>query len=371
MIDAAAEQAWAQAQVLQALASLGPQLRATAVLARRLGWPQSRLRRVLTPMDGSDGGVALVECAELAGARGLREGWRLTMQGWALVQAADGPSGTSPGAPWVWRERWSDQGLQFPAGDEPDRVVDEAPIALLYNGHPLTVMMATPLDLEDFAVGYSLTEAIVDRAERVQVVDIVRHGEGYAVHLAVDAAGFDAARALHRSAAGSASCGLCGTAELDAALPLLQRVTRPADGSAPAVWAQLQAGLRAVQQAQSLNRLTGGAHAAGVGLADGTWLVREDIGRHSAVDKVMGAVARAGAAASILVLTSRLSYEIVRKAARVGVHTLGAMSAPSALALRHAFAVGIEVWAFVREQGGNRYRPVAADGPGLPLRPAD
>ncbi|UNK49284.1 formate dehydrogenase accessory sulfurtransferase FdhD [Lysobacter sp. S4-A87] len=228
-----------------------------------------------------------------------------------------------------------------------DRVIVEAPVALLYNGEPFVVMMATPESLPDFALGFALSEGIVASAAEFRLVDVVRHDEGVALHAAIPQARFDALQDRRRGLEGRSGCGLCGVESLQAALRPVPRVTAPTPVSA----ATIHAALAALAEQQPLNLLSGGVHAAGFAHGDGL-LVREDVGRHNALDKLVGAMAAQEpplrARDGFLVITSRASYEIVHKAATAGIALVVAISAPTDLAIRTADAAGITLAAFAR-----------------------
>ncbi|MCC7249813.1 MAG: formate dehydrogenase accessory sulfurtransferase FdhD [Lysobacter sp.] len=235
-----------------------------------------------------------------------------------------------------------------------DLVIEEAPVALLYNGLSFAVMMATPTDLEDFALGFALCEGIVEHPEEFRLVDRVNHANGIALHAAIPQARFDALAQRQRSIEGRSGCGLCGVSSLDDALRPPRRV-----GEGPRLSAnEIQAGLARLSRSQQLNALCGGAHAAGFVVGDDV-LVREDVGRHNAVDKVVGAMHRASACASrdtgFLAVTSRASYEIVQKAANAGIAVVAAISAPTALAIERARDAGITLIAFARDGRMNVY----------------
>ena len=247
------------------------------------------------------------------------------------------------------------QALRLSADDRAphaDNVIVEAPIALLYNGESFAVMMATPESLEDFALGFALSEGIVGDASEFRLVDVVRHEEGVALHAAIPQARFDALAERRRGMEGRSGCGLCGVESLQAAMRAVPRVT-----SATAVDVDaIRAALDALATQQPLNALTGGVHAAGFAHAGGL-LVREDVGRHNALDKLIGAMARGSLAsdAGFAVITSRASYEIVHKAATAGIGLVVAISAPTDLAIRTAEAAGVTLAAFARGDRLNLY----------------
>jgi formate dehydrogenase accessory protein FdhD len=227
--------------------------------------------------------------------------------------------------------------------DFEDEVIEEAPVALLYNGRSFAVMMATPTDLSDFALGFALTEGIVESPDEFRLVDCVRGEHGVALHAAIPQARFDALDARERNLTGRSGCGLCGTATLEAAIRPVRRVASRSSFGAAAV----TEGLRELSERQPLNRRCGGAHAAGFVHAGGI-LVREDVGRHNALDKLAGARATADPGDGFLVITSRASYEIVHKSAAVGIGLIAAISAPTGLAIRLADEAGITLIAFAR-----------------------
>lgn len=239
------------------------------------------------------------------------------------------------------------------AAESQESVAEETPIALLYNGLPFAVMMATPADLEDFALGFAVCEGIVADADECSLVDVVRDARGgdlhgVALHCAIPQRRHDAVIARARGLEGRSGCGLCGIADAAQAVPRLP----PTASAARFDPAQIHAGLQALAHSQPINARCGGVHAAAFVHADGA-LVREDVGRHNALDKAVGAMLRAvprpDAASGFLAITSRASYEIVRKAGHAGIAVVAAMSAPTALAIGEAEAAGVTLIAFARE----------------------
>jgi FdhD protein len=232
--------------------------------------------------------------------------------------------------------------------EQDDAVIEESPVALLYNGLPFAVMMATPVDLEDFALGFALCEGIVGNAREFALVDVVRDEAGVALHAVIPQARFDALEDRRRTLEGRSGCGLCGVAELREAVRSPPRV----GSGRPVAPDDIQAALEKVSRRQPMNARSGGVHAAGFVRGDGAW-VREDVGRHNAVDKLVGALRREAPAIDagdgLLVVTSRASYEIVRKAAFAGMPVVVAMSAPTAQAIAQAEAAGITLVAFARD----------------------
>ena len=245
-------------------------------------------------------------------------------------------------------------------------VAEEVPIAFIYNGRPHVVMMGTPADLEDFAVGFSLTEEIVATASDITRLDVVRHAQGIELQLAIPD---QAARRLEsrgRQLVGQTGCGLCGVETVAEALRPLRRVPagRPAV-TRHALW-RAEATLPELQR---WNRETGALHAAAwVTEAGAPEIVREDVGRHNALDKVIGALARAGAGRlaedGFLLVTSRASYEMVQKATVAGARLLAAVSRPTGLAVRLAEASGLTLVALLRGRTANVYaHPEGLTGP--------
>ncbi|KFN50457.1 formate dehydrogenase accessory sulfurtransferase FdhD [Arenimonas composti] len=220
----------------------------------------------------------------------------------------------------------------------------ETAVALLYNGAAFAVMMATPADLEDFAVGFSVSEGIVAAATDVAVVDVMALEAGISLQMRIPQAAHDALAGRGRNLAGRGGCGLCGTDTLEAAIRPVRRVARrslPDDRLAPQ--------FAALHAAQVLNAETGAVHAAAVLDGDGGLHVREDVGRHVAVDKAIGACLRVGAEPCALLVTSRAGYEVVHKAAQAGIGLVAAISAPTALAVRLAHEAGMALAGFARD----------------------
>lgn len=226
-------------------------------------------------------------------------------------------------------------------------IPEETPIAFTYGGSTHAVMMATPADLEDFAVGFALTEGLIDRPEDAGEVEIVASEAGVELRtwLAGDRQVAYAAR--RRSMAGPTGCGLCGIESLEAATRSLPSLDNALTISAEA----LIEGMERLPALQLINQETRAVHAAGFwSPATGALIVREDVGRHNALDKLAGALARQGLAASqgVVLMTSRISVELVQKAARIGAPILAAVSAPTALAVRSAEKCGMTLVAVMR-----------------------
>jgi FdhD protein len=228
-----------------------------------------------------------------------------------------------------------------------DLVVDEVPVALVYNGISHAVMMATPADLDDFALGFSLSEEIIVGPGQCYGIDVERTSGGMAVHVEIAGSAFMALKERRRSLAGRTGCGLCGVDSLDQVCRTLPSLP-PARGFHAA---GVRRALAAVGPEQALTKMTGAAHAAAWCGMDGTLhIVREDVGRHNALDKVIGAMARARVVpgAGFLLITSRVSFEMAQKAALAGVSALVGMSAPTLAAVDLADRAGMTLLAFAR-----------------------
>lgn len=226
----------------------------------------------------------------------------------------------------------------------PDRVAEETPVALVYNGVSRAVMMATPVDLEDFALGFTLSEGIVARADECRLLGIDHGGDGVALRMAIPEARAALLGERQRGMVGRSGCGVCGADSLASAIRPVRRVP-----AASVSLGALRAAFHDLQTGQTINRQCHGLHAAGFAHG-GRVIVREDVGRHNALDKALGARARAGLDRGFLVVTSRASFEMVHKAAEVGVSLLAAISAPTAMAIRLAERAGLTLVAFARNE---------------------
>ncbi len=240
------------------------------------------------------------------------------------------------------------------ATDDSASVAEEVPVALVYNGRSHVVVMATPLDLEDLAVGFSCTESIVGDASDIERIDVVRASHGVELQLQISAAQAERLEQRARGLVARTGCGLCGVETIAEALRVPVQVGRRLSVHSAAIW-RAAGELRA---RQVLNNETNAVHAAGWATQDGALrVVREDVGRHNALDKVLGALARSGAPAGggFIVVTSRASYEMIQKAATRGVELVAAISRPTGLAIRFAAAAGVTLVGLVRGESGNVY----------------
>jgi FdhD protein len=249
---------------------------------------------------------------------------------------------TATVAETIWRRGRATDGKRI--------IPEEAAVAFSYDGGTYAVMMATPQDLEDFALGFSLTEGIVSSAAGVTQSEIVEHSAGIELRMWLAEPQSVALGKRRRHLAGPTGCGLCGIESLDEAARPLPRV--PEGGSFSAD--EIMQALAALAPRQELNRQTRAVHAAAFWHPDcGVVAVREDVGRHNALDKLAGALARSAAAATqgMVLLTSRVSVEMVQKTAVIGAPLIVAVSAPTALALRTAEAAGITLVGIARDDG--------------------
>lgn len=229
-----------------------------------------------------------------------------------------------------------------------ETIVEEVPVGLIYNGVPHVVMMATPRDLEDFAIGFSVTEGVVARAEEIRAVEVVRYSKGIELQCTVAPEVSEAVAARARRMGGRTGCGICGAESFDAVIKDVRRVGSPATVT-PAAISRAMAALGA---GQVLNAATGAVHAAGWATRDGAvTTLREDVGRHNALDKLIGALlaARVDPASGFVVVTSRASFEMVQKVTMFGAPLLAAISGPTGLAVRLAEESGLTLVGFVRE----------------------
>ena len=224
----------------------------------------------------------------------------------------------------------------------------EAPVSLEYNGLAYAVMMATPADLDDFAAGFAITEGLAADASAITDIAVAEVDGGWLVRTAIVGLGVEQMQSRVRSRAAESSCGLCGIENLAA-------VMRPLPGVLPHALISHQAlfaALGALPALQLLGRQTGAAHAAAWADEDGNIaMLREDVGRHNAMDKLVGGMARAGRglADGFILSTARCSYEIVEKAVRAGATSLVTISLPTTLAVKRARTAGLSLWCLARD----------------------
>ena len=243
------------------------------------------------------------------------------------------------------------------ASDVHDAVAEEVPIALEYNGVAHAVMFGTPADVEDFARGFTLSEGIVSHAGQIYGIDVETTPQGVRVALEIASEPFVLLKERRRALTGRTGCGLCGTESLEHAVRKLD----PLESSFRIDAKLLTDAVEAIRKRQPLMQLTGAVHAAGwVDRHGELVLVREDVGRHNALDKLIGALSKdaddfsQGAA----VITSRASFEMVQKAVTLKIPVLAAVSAPTALAVRMARQAHLGLLAFVRAERYSCYSGV-------------
>ncbi|HEX5357070.1 MAG TPA: formate dehydrogenase accessory sulfurtransferase FdhD [Aquabacterium sp.] len=232
-----------------------------------------------------------------------------------------------------------------------DEVICERPVAMVFNGISHAVMMATPTELEDFGLGFALSEGLIATPADCHDIELHDSDMGTEVRMQISQRAFAALQAHRRTLSGRTGCGLCGLDSLQTLqgqLPEpISRSGRPANPSADLI---LQA-MGALQARQALQTDTGGCHAAAwADLKGEVQLVCEDVGRHNALDKLIGKLARSPWAPDqgFVVITSRASHELVSKCARIGIGTLAAISAPTSMAIDLAFSTGLALYGFCR-----------------------
>ena len=262
----------------------------------------------------------------------------------ARVNARIRETATPPGAAGRNVQRRNGEGVRTTQ----DLVASEMPIALHYNDTPFAVLMATPCDLEDLAFGFSLSEALIDIAGELRIDGIEESLEGVAIRMSIPATRANALSKRSRNLPGYGGCGVCGSASIEAVLRAPSRVASELRIGETA----LHRALSDLHRRQPLNAATGATHAAGFADADGELLlVREDVGRHNALDKLIGAMSSAAidAGNGFAIVTSRASFELAMKAAQVGIPLLAAISAPTSLAIAVAESANLCLVGFARD----------------------
>jgi FdhD protein len=228
-----------------------------------------------------------------------------------------------------------------------DFVTEEVPVALVYHGVPHVVMLASPADLEDYAVGFTVSEGLVASPREIQSVEVARTADSVEVRIGIAGERFSELLRRRRNLTGRSGCGLCGAETVDEAIRPPTKVARGPTVTA----ADLHAALEQLESQQPVNARTGSIHAAAwVVPGKGIQLVREDVGRHNALDKVIGALVRSATDvnAGYALITSRASFEMVQKAATAGIAFVAAVSAPTGLAIRMAEQTGLTLVGFAR-----------------------
>lgn len=259
------------------------------------------------------------------------------------------PDETEPSETTAWRTSLPTTVMRIENGassEYVDYVVEEVPIALVYNGISHAVMLASPDRLEEFALGFSLSEGILAHPAELYDIDILTNEQGIEVHMEIASRRFVALKELRRSLAGRTGCGLCGVEHLNTVV----RTFAPVARGAPLSLTAISSALATLPALQPLRTATGAVHAAA--WADAVTgqieFLCEDVGRHNALDKLIGSLARADIALKngFVVISSRASYELVQKAASVGIGCVVAVSAPTALAVRLAHTTGLTLAGF-------------------------
>ncbi|CAA9891860.1 Sulfur carrier protein FdhD [Candidatus Methylobacter favarea] len=229
-----------------------------------------------------------------------------------------------------------------------DYIAEEVPVSLIYNGVPHVVMLATPTNLEEFALGFSITEGIIKSPKELLSTRVYNRSNGIEVHLQITEQSLQYLANKGRNLTGRTGCGLCGASTLQQAI----RQPNPVHGKLVLPVTELLSALNEIKKRQKLNQLTGSVHGAawampGQGIVD----IREDVGRHNALDKLIGLLLRTGKdlTSGFVIVTSRASYEMVQKAASVGITMLTAISAPTGLAIRLANEAGLTLIGFARD----------------------
>jgi FdhD protein len=230
-----------------------------------------------------------------------------------------------------------------------DCLAEETPVALIYNGVSHAVMLATAQDLEDFALGFSLSEGIVQTADELYGVEVQIQANGIELHCEIASERFMQLKDRRRTLAGKTGCGLCGAESLAQAMRYPESLNPAVMFSATSI----KRGLADIQTKQLLQKETGATHASAFVLADGTVsIIREDVGRHNALDKLIGALQKVrmqhGQIDGFIITTSRASFEMVQKTATAGISMLVAVSAPTGLAVRVAERCGLTLVGFAR-----------------------
>jgi FdhD protein len=230
------------------------------------------------------------------------------------------------------------------------RIAEEVAIALSYGGSTEAVMMASPSDLEDFAVGFSLSEGIIGSPGEIIGMEVIEVGGGIDIQMRLAEARESELKGRRRAKAGPVGCGLCGVESIEEALRPVADVSASSLTISPE---EITAAVKALSASQPLNGLTRATHAAGFFVpGEGMVTVREDVGRHNALDKLIGHLARNGidGARGAVVMTSRVSVELVQKTAGLGSPVLLAISAPTGLAIEMAAKAGMSLVALVRDE---------------------
>lgn len=242
------------------------------------------------------------------------------------------------------------QARQWHAGEVSEQaeiIAEETPVAIVYNGIPHVVMMATPQDLEDFALGFSVTEELIGSPADLKRMECVRYSQGIEIQATVSPACEEVIASRTRRLTGRTGCGICGADSVTAVLKQLH----PVEDTVRIPPEAIQNALGSLASHQALNAAAGAVHAAAwAGLDGGIQVVREDVGRHNALDKLIGALLKRGTdpKTGFVVVTSRASFEMVQKTSVLGAPLMAAVSGPTGLAVRIAHQAGLTLVGFAR-----------------------
>lgn len=248
--------------------------------------------------------------------------------------------------------------VRGPAGcqSKEDEIAEEKAVAMVYNGISHAVMMATPLDLQDFALGFSLTEGIIDDANQLRSMDIVQSDLGYELQMDIASSAFMLLKQRRRQLSGRSGCGICGLESLEAVRPGVEKVCSDAYATDTALptYEAVDKAIAQLGEQQLLRAQCGAVHAAAFVNCDGEiQLLREDVGRHNALDKLLGALATQqeilDRGNGFVIVSSRASYEMVYKTASQSIKTLVAASAPTGMAIELAEEAQMNLIGFVRQ----------------------
>jgi FdhD protein len=229
-----------------------------------------------------------------------------------------------------------------------DHIAEEIAVALVYNGISHAVMMATPTNLQEFALGFSLSEGIINSCSEVYNIELLSTGKGIEIHIEITSQCMNALKLQRRNLTGRTGCGLCGSESLEQAVRSVKQVEPQPLPS----FGNVQYALSQLHSQQKLQALTGGVHgAAWCNNAGDIILLREDVGRHNALDKLIGVLAnnKSDANKGFVLISSRASYEMVQKASSMNISTLVAVSAPTSLAISLANTANLNLLGFLRE----------------------
>lgn len=234
---------------------------------------------------------------------------------------------------------------------EDDFVAQEVPIALAYNGESHAVMMVSPVDLHDFAIGFSISERIIDSVDDIRSIDVRKAQQGFTLQIGIKNSLMSRLKGKRRQLSGRSGCGVCGITELAAAIPEIDALP---DSVLPS-HTIVDSAVSILQAAQVLQDQCGAVHCAGLFSAQGELIsIREDVGRHNALDKLIGSqineLAKDTNAGCFIVMSSRASHELIAKVAISGISTLVTISAATSLAIDLAHKTNVNLIGFVRDK---------------------